>query len=179
MKYGLSNTEAIEAIRNNYPPENYSVLREALDMAIEALERTRWIPVSERLPDVKQAILATNGISRYTTTYLPEWDSSFTHWIPLPEPPEMMPEKMQNERIVQSRLIQTLEDEIDLLTMRNDPEQQKIANRQYMSKQLINEVGEVVAQGEVGIDFSTQNDFTGNVQCGSFHEKCLNNMEGT
>ena len=88
-------------------------------------------------------------------------------------------EKMQNERIEQSRLIQTLEDEIDLLTKRNDPEQQKIANRQYMSKQLINEVGEVVAQGEVGIDLSTQNDFTGKVKCGTFHEKCLNDMEGT
>ena len=32
---------------------------------------------------------------------------------------------------------------------------------------------------EIGIDLSTQNDFTGNVQCGSFHEKCLNDMEGT
>ena len=39
MKYGLTNTEAIEAIRKNYPPENYSILREALDMAIEALEK--------------------------------------------------------------------------------------------------------------------------------------------
>ena len=30
--------EAIEAIKSNYPPSRYSMLREALDMAIEALE---------------------------------------------------------------------------------------------------------------------------------------------
>ena len=33
------NKEAIEAIKCNYPPENYTRLREALDMAIEALEK--------------------------------------------------------------------------------------------------------------------------------------------
>ena len=34
----MTREEAIDAIKCNYPPENYSVLREALDMAIEALE---------------------------------------------------------------------------------------------------------------------------------------------
>ena len=34
----MNREEAIDAIKCNYPPENYSVLREALDMAIEALE---------------------------------------------------------------------------------------------------------------------------------------------
>ena len=35
----MKNKEAIEAIKCNYPPENYTRLREALDMAIEALEK--------------------------------------------------------------------------------------------------------------------------------------------
>lgn len=30
--------EAIKAIKDNYPPERYSMLREALDMAIKLLE---------------------------------------------------------------------------------------------------------------------------------------------
>lgn len=29
--------EAIEVIKSNYPPENYTMLREALDLAIELL----------------------------------------------------------------------------------------------------------------------------------------------
>lgn len=35
----MTNEEAIGAIKCNYPPENYTRLREALDMAIEALEK--------------------------------------------------------------------------------------------------------------------------------------------
>lgn len=35
----MTNKEAIEVIKCNYPPENYTRLREALDMAIEALEK--------------------------------------------------------------------------------------------------------------------------------------------
>ena len=35
----MTNKEAIEAIKCNYPPENYTRLREALDKAIEALEK--------------------------------------------------------------------------------------------------------------------------------------------
>ncbi len=29
--------EAVEVIKSNYPPENYTLLREALDLAIEVL----------------------------------------------------------------------------------------------------------------------------------------------
>lgn len=38
-KHGLSNEEAIQAIKANYPPESYTVLREALDMAMDALQQ--------------------------------------------------------------------------------------------------------------------------------------------
>ena len=35
----MKREEAINAIKCNYPPEHYSMLREALDMAIEELEK--------------------------------------------------------------------------------------------------------------------------------------------
>lgn len=35
----MTNEEAIKAIKCNYPPENYTILREGLDMAIKALEK--------------------------------------------------------------------------------------------------------------------------------------------
>ena len=35
----MTNEEAIKAIKCNYPPENYTILRGALDMAIEALKK--------------------------------------------------------------------------------------------------------------------------------------------
>ena len=35
----MTNEEAIKAIKCNYPPENYTILREALAMAIEALRK--------------------------------------------------------------------------------------------------------------------------------------------
>jgi len=35
----MTNQEAIETIKANYPPENYSMLREALDMALSMLEK--------------------------------------------------------------------------------------------------------------------------------------------
>lgn len=34
----MTNQEAIEIIRANYPPENYSMLRDALDIALSLLE---------------------------------------------------------------------------------------------------------------------------------------------
>ena len=34
----MTNKEAVKAINANYPPENYTILREALDMAIALLE---------------------------------------------------------------------------------------------------------------------------------------------
>jgi hypothetical protein len=66
----------------------------------ELRERTRWIPVSERLPDHKQSVLAVAD-REVTNTYYDvnfrKWSQSkyywfpegeVTHWMPLPEPPE-------------------------------------------------------------------------------------------
>lgn len=38
--------EAIEVIRSNYPPSNYTMLREALDLAIKILEEK--VPETEK-----------------------------------------------------------------------------------------------------------------------------------
>ena len=83
---------------------------EALNMAIEALEQTRWIPVSERLPETNDEMLVTyivngNHKKRYveTATYFDfgeegEWNSvnaeyripgtkvEVIAWCELPEP---------------------------------------------------------------------------------------------
>ena len=48
----MSNAEAIETLRANYPDACYEQLREAVDAAIEALKaQTAWVPVTERLPE--------------------------------------------------------------------------------------------------------------------------------
>ena len=46
---GMTNKEAIEAINANYPPENYTMLREALDMAIALLKEQEAVkPILEQ-----------------------------------------------------------------------------------------------------------------------------------
>lgn len=48
----MKREEAIKAIKDNRPRSGYTILNEALDMAITALQNQPvWIPVSERLPE--------------------------------------------------------------------------------------------------------------------------------
>ena len=59
----MTNEEAIEAIKCNWPDSRYTILREALDMAISALRQQehfrditkkvepQWISVNHRLPE--------------------------------------------------------------------------------------------------------------------------------
>ena len=65
----MTNEEAIKAIKANYPSGEYKRLCKALDMAIEALENSRWIPVTERLPE------------EYKREYLVTWQ--FPSWSDL------------------------------------------------------------------------------------------------
>ena len=74
--------------------------REALDMAIKALEQTVWIPVSERLPEKQDCYLVTtkwkgsHSGNVYIETNMAvyrekpkEWDCvDVIAWMPLPEP---------------------------------------------------------------------------------------------
>ncbi|NLH78349.1 MAG: DUF551 domain-containing protein [Acidobacteria bacterium] len=74
---------------------NTRPIEDALNKRIAELEaERRWIPVSERLPKEKQSVLA---LDRTGTAYHWEYSRSlsnifvgyYTHWMPLPEPPEV------------------------------------------------------------------------------------------
>jgi hypothetical protein len=47
----MTNQEAAEAIRDNWPDERYSILREALETALRALEPARVICPAVKGPD--------------------------------------------------------------------------------------------------------------------------------
>ena len=75
---------------------------EAIDMAIEALEQTTWIPCSERLPDIRDDVLFSDDVLVYDLTdFFVAWrtkdgwgsyDSNFDRdtpivmWMPLLQP---------------------------------------------------------------------------------------------
>jgi hypothetical protein len=58
------------------------------------LEQTRWIPVSERLPDndgeyLTYGIWGEMIVGEYIAFSIPDWGvQEVTHWMPLPELPE-------------------------------------------------------------------------------------------
>ena len=84
---------------NEFHYGHHPEINQAVSKAIEALERTRWIPVSERLPEKEdgdkygtvlwcilykeQHQLICDGHYQWKSK-----DGSQTHWMPLPEPPE-------------------------------------------------------------------------------------------
>nr|DAE37744.1 MAG TPA: Protein of unknown function (DUF551) [Caudoviricetes sp.] len=87
--------------------ENYDGLdevNEACRMGMEALERTKWIPCSERLPEESGCYLVTvkhwydgkpvtreafwNGADWLSCEKRMEITPRVTHWMPMPEPPE-------------------------------------------------------------------------------------------
>jgi len=95
----MSKEEAIE-ILNQYdvnfepcPPEDVVV---AIDMAIEALESTRWIPVSERLPKQDKYVFVYlfgdnpyiawhDGIDWCTDEFVLDTDEEPLEWMSLPK----------------------------------------------------------------------------------------------
>ena len=97
--------ETLETIDNNY--EIFVWERQALESAIELLERSEWIPVSERLPEEDGEYLVASGEFIYVYSYgiplMPMnernrrwgWYESTSEgdfymdvdaWMPLPEP---------------------------------------------------------------------------------------------
>ena len=93
--------EAIKDIKDNIKPVVGGI---SLDMAIEALERQRWIPVSERLPEIDKEVLVTYGKLCWVCSLfespdiedgLYQWEDNYGHWykfetwvawMPLPAP---------------------------------------------------------------------------------------------
>ena len=53
---------------------------------------SQWIPVNERLPDEEVRVLAYDGDKVFESEYWNgswEWLADVTHWMPLPNPPEV------------------------------------------------------------------------------------------
>ncbi len=79
----------------DHPLEMAKEVAEYVNARIAELEaERRWIPVSERLPEERQNVLA---LDRTGTAYHWEYSRSlsnifvgyYTHWMPLPNPPEV------------------------------------------------------------------------------------------
>lgn len=80
--------------------ESIDPVIEACRMGMEALERTRWIPCGERLPEVCKDTSYLTYIPSFGAVdiadYHPDVDEwtfmgmpiTVTHWMPLPKPPE-------------------------------------------------------------------------------------------
>ena len=81
----MTNKEAIKVIKCNYPPENYTRLREALDMAIEALENEKQTP---KIPDYEGDGYA-DGFLVYDTWICPScgrhYEIDYDHYVYCPE----------------------------------------------------------------------------------------------
>ena len=91
----MTREEAIEQLNN----VRDLISEEAIDMAIEALEQTRWIPCSERLPDDSDYYLVTTSWGDVEQIWFAhkkdydiaesEWretDDNPVAWMPLPKP---------------------------------------------------------------------------------------------
>ena len=98
----MTNNEVIaqlQDVKNRY--EEY-LTDEACDMAIEALEQTRWIPCSERLPEDEQLVIFStktgrvhqgkyhkdNSVNQWYSDIdkMRAWNNVVNAWMPLPEP---------------------------------------------------------------------------------------------
>lgn len=96
----MTNKEAIEWLSAMRDRNDYQ-RKEALDMAIEALKQTQWIPCEERLPEVGVAVFISDGENtceahlreskEYFLEHRSRWlirTEAVDAWMPLPKPYE-------------------------------------------------------------------------------------------
>ena len=92
----MTREEAIYVLKNTAwlgSNDDRETTEQAVDMAIDALEQTAWIPAEERLPDDFEHVLVTLGNGYDGVTYdwrsngdWYDWGKSVIAWMPLPEP---------------------------------------------------------------------------------------------
>lgn len=93
----MTNAEAIETLRANYPDACFEQLREAVDKAIKALEEPKWIPCSERLPEKEVVYILTvhyndcnfivfDDFCNYKHGWKRWSKQEVLAWMPLPKP---------------------------------------------------------------------------------------------
>lgn len=87
--------EAIEILKDENRDICYgtTLADEATKLAVEIMERTRWIPVSERLPEKNGQYLVYSGWVRTLLCMYGVWgcnpdEVTVTHWMQLPSVPQ-------------------------------------------------------------------------------------------
>lgn len=96
--------DLLNEIENDYWNEKDDPIDmvEVFELANKALDQTRWIPVSERLPEDRELVLFSTKTDRvFEGRYFDDntdrqwysfrddtfaWDNVVTAWMPLPEP---------------------------------------------------------------------------------------------
>ena len=91
----MTREEAINELLS-YANDSWGDLNEAFEMAIAALrEQPQWISVEDRLPEDDVQVLACTKHGKAFSAHCERgrWRVSgsvkVTHWMPLPEPPEV------------------------------------------------------------------------------------------
>lgn len=96
----MDTKEAIRVIQCNRPASGSEMLREALDLAVSALqeqEQQRWIPVAERLPGPFERVIVCRDDGKVEQGYkdVGDWwkvygtrTKQVTHWMPFPGAPD-------------------------------------------------------------------------------------------
>lgn len=99
MTRRMTREEAVEQLRNLKKANFYPSTIIALDMAIDALKQTAWIPVGERMPEVGERVLVAKRVTRFRNeTHIARYNvtrwcsfgtisnKNVLAWKPLPEP---------------------------------------------------------------------------------------------